>query len=604
MLTGRPVFASALTVILINIVVLAAASSTAGSTAGYFQEYSLGSPASGPAIVAIDENDNVWVAVARLGKLAMLANGSIRTFDLGADSRPVGIAIGSASNGQAGSVWIAASYDNKLIRFDIYTHQKREYKIDGNDSWPFNLAIGKDGGIWFTERASGKVGRLDPATGKIQHYEPPTRGAGPAGLAVSSQTGKVWFTESYADRIGILDPSSGEIREIKMGDKSTGLTTGPAGLCIDSDGGVWFSKLDGKLGHIASGSETIEIIDLPAEVRRPAGITAAKGDVWAAALDGNLLLRYHPATHEFSTFPLPTGAADLSPAVPPNARTARPFGIAVDGQGNVWFSEQYTGKLGVLDVAPPGVKIGSPGGSVRTVFPVLSVEASDRVSGVSELKLTVDGRPAAAWHGYLDLRNVSPGKHTLQVIAVDRAGLQSQAESTFSYDPGPLALMRWLDTLTPKDAAGEQIKASLLGLARDVSKGDARLKLEQIRMALNKNRDLFSPFADLSLSSLIDYIAKNASQIVEVQILDSAPYFYPPETSIAAGDTVSWKYAAMSDGHTLSSELHRVEVVGKARSELLRSGESFSYRFEDPGEYSIRDERNGQAKALIKVSAK
>src|SRR5262245_26715388 len=123
MLTRRPGLASALTIILINIAVLAPASSTAGSSPGYFQEYALGNPASGPAIVAIDDNDNVWVAVARLGKLAMLANGSIRTFDLGADSRPVGIAIGSASNGQAGSIWIAASYDNKLIRFDINTHQ-------------------------------------------------------------------------------------------------------------------------------------------------------------------------------------------------------------------------------------------------------------------------------------------------------------------------------------------------------------------------------------------------------------------------------------------------------------------------------------------------
>jgi plastocyanin len=238
------------------------------------------------------------------------------------------------------------------------------------------------------------------------------------------------------------------------------------------------------------------------------------------------------------------------------------------------------------------------------VFPILSVEANDRVSGISEVKLTVDDRPAEAWHGYLDLRNVSPGKHTLQVIAVDRAGLQSQATSTFIYEPSPLALMHWLDSLAPKNAEGEQIKAGLLGLTRDISKGDARLKLEQLRTTLSKDRDLFSPFATLSLLSVIDYIAQNASRIVEVQILDSEPYFSPAEVSIAAGDTVSWKYSSISDGHTLSSQLHRVEVVGKARSDLLRSGENFSYRFEDPGEYSIRDEKNGQAKALIKVSEK
>jgi len=582
-----------------------AASGTTETTGAFIQEYALDNPASGPAIVAVDENDDVWVAVAKAGKLAVFTNGTIKSYELGADSRPVGIAVGTIANKHPGAIWIAASYDNKLIRFDLATHEKREFKIDGEDSWPFNLAIASDGAIWFTERASGRLGRLDPVSGKLQHYEPPTKGAGPAGLAISPQTGKVWFTESYADRIGVLDPSTGDIRELKMGDKSTGLTTGPAGLCIDGGGDVWFSKLDGKLGHIAYGSEKIEIIDFPAAVLRPAGITSAgNGDIWAGALDGNVLVRYRPATGEFSTYPVPTGSADATPSVPPNAKTSRPFGIAVDGQGNVWFSEQYTGKLGVLDAAPPSLTVKAPGGPVRMAFPLLSLQATDRVSGISTISLKIDGREVQAVHGHLDLRNILPGPHRLEVSAVNHAGLQAQAVSAFQYEPSPLALVQILDGLTANNEQGQQTKGVLLGLARDVSKGDARAKLLQIRSDLSKNKELFSPFFEAPLFAVIDYIASNASRIVEVQILDAAPFFSAPQITIAAGDTVSWKYSPPSDGHSMSSQLHRIEVLGKARSELLRSGETFSYRFEDPGEYAVRDERNDQASAVVKVFAK
>jgi virginiamycin B lyase len=583
----------------------AIAAPAVGDQLGYFQEYSLGNPASGPAIVAVDGNDNVWIAVAKAGRLAMFSNGALKTFEMGADSRPVGIAVGSPANGQAGFVWIAASYDNKLIRFDVSTHEKREFKIDGVDSWPFNLAIGKDGGIWFTERASGRVGNLDPATGAIKHFEPPTKGAGPAGLAIEPRSGKVWFSESYADRIGVLDPSSGEIHEIKMGDKSTGLTTGPAGLCIDGDGGVWFSKLDGKLGHIPRGSESIEIKDFPSGVLRPAGITAgANGDIWAGALDGNLLVRYRPSTGEFSTFPIPTGASDPSPATPPNAKSSRPFGIAVDTQGNVWFSEQYTGKLGVLDVAPPVVKVDSPVGPVRTAFPLLSMEVTDRVAGISGVTLKIDDVTVEPRHGHLDLSSVSPGTHRLEVTATDGAGLRTQVNNTFQYEPSPFALVQMLDSLNARNEEGMRSKTMLMGAAREMAKGDSREKLQEIRAELTKNREQFAPFPETPFLATIDYLMTNAARIVEVQIFDNAPFFSAPQIKISTGDTVSWKYAPPSDGHTISSKLHRVEVVGKVRSDLIRSGESFSYRFEDPGEYAVRDERNEQASLVIKVANK
>src|SRR6266478_3851598 len=130
------------------------------------QEFALGATNSGPAIVSIDEDDNIWVALAKTGQLVRYSNGELRTFELGGDSRPVGVAAGRASNGQAGIVWIAASYDNKLIRFDSHSGDRKEFAIAGEASWPFNIAIGPSGQVWFTERAAGRVGRLDPQTGE------------------------------------------------------------------------------------------------------------------------------------------------------------------------------------------------------------------------------------------------------------------------------------------------------------------------------------------------------------------------------------------------------------------------------------------------------
>jgi virginiamycin B lyase len=579
------------------------AHSTQEIVRGFFREYALDQVGSGPAIVTVDEDDNVWVALAKTGKLARFANGAIDIFELGAESRPVGLAAGSKANGQAGAIWIAASYDNKLIRFDVVSKQIREYKIEGENSWPFNLALGADGSVWFTERASGRIGRLNQTTGEVRHYDVPTPNGGPAGLAVDLHSGLVWFTESYADRIGVLNPASGKINEYKMSDSSTGLITGPAGLALDSQGGVWFTKLEGKLGHIAPGTESIELIDVPPQAKRPAGVmVTANGDVWAAALDGNLLLRYTPLKRHFSLYPIPTGEADEQPGTPPIAKTSRPFGIASDRQSNVWFSQQYTGQLAVLDTAPPDLKVLSPAGTVRTADVLLTVRALDRASGVERLDIALDGKRVTPRNGRLDLRNASPGKHQLEVSAVDAAGLSVSSVVDFNYAPGAYALLEMLRQLEPANERGAETKKALLAVAQELAKGDTRAKLNDLREQLATHSKLFKPFSLPALKAVIEFQLQNSGQSVEVRIVDEPPYFSQTEIVVHKGDTVKWKYDPPSDGHSISHFLHRIEIQGtEVRSGMLRSGESFAYRFEQSGSFSVKDTEKAGSLVLVKV---
>jgi len=502
----------------------------ANRPAAVIREYAVGPPDSGPAIVTVAEDGAVWVALAKAGKVARLSNDAVDLIDLGQDSRPVGIAAGSAANGHPGVLWITASYDNKLVRLDIASRQKKAYHL-GLNSWPFNVAIGRDGSVWFTERAAGRLGRFDPATERIEHFELPTAASGPAGLGIDPKSDRVWLTQSYADRIATFDPRARTFRELKMGTASTGLVSGPAGLAVDANGGVWFAKLEGQLGHVPSGSERIEIIPMPPAVRRPAGVSIAPdGGVWVAALDGNLLARYDPRTRGIATFPIPTGAPDAAPSVPPLARTSRPFGIAHDRDGNVWFSQQYTGQLAVLDQSPPQVSIVSPAGTVRQSDPLLTLMVRERVGAVAATTVRVDGSEATVVNGRLSLAGLREGRHQLEIEVVDTSGQRGLARRDFEYSP-----------------------------------------------------------------------STGATKVI--QLLPEPPYVSAERLEVARGDTVIWQYTLSLNAHA-PAPLKRLHIGGGAepiQSPLLRAGETYRYRFDVVGTFSVTDTQAAGARTMIVV---
>ena len=606
----------ALLVLSLLSVVSAVAESLAGGTAdqpsprwieathnveeGFIREIALGHLGSGPAIVAVGPDDTVWTALARVGAVARWSNERLQLFPLGKDSRPVGIAVGTAANGYPGELWIAASFDNKLIRFDPVSGARQDFMIEGEASWPFNMAIHPDGGIWFTQRASGRLGRLEPATGVIEHFEPPTPSGGPAGMAIDAKSGRVWFTESYADRVAFFDPATSAIEEIVLGDASTGLVTGPAGLAIDGDGGVWVAKLEGILAHVpkdAEGSGDVELIRLPEAARRPAGVVVSgDGTVWTGALDGNVMVRYLPEERRITLFPIPTGAPDLEPSQPPFAKTSRPFGIATDSRGNLWFSQQYTGQLAVLDTAGPELAVlwPSPKRPIRGASTLATVRAADRVAGLEKVSMWIDDRPVERGpSGRLDLSELTPGSHRLTVEAVDRAGFSSRVERPFNYRPDHLALIEGIEAWSPESPEDRRLRQDLLKIAgripRDRAAGLQRLEA-LIRGAAATGLPRQSLLRQIELQRAV------GSATVEVALLDHPPYFKPRRIRLAVGDTVTWSYRPGTEGHGLSKATHSLQI-DKADGETmesspkLRAGESYSSTFERAGTFHIFDYR-------------
>jgi DNA-binding beta-propeller fold protein YncE len=80
-----------------------------------------------------------------------------------------------------------------------------------------------DGAIWYAGQWSNQIGRIDPATGKIQEYALPAN-AKPHTVTLDAR-GNVWYTGNGNATLGYLDPRSGKITEFKMPDPQARIRT-------------------------------------------------------------------------------------------------------------------------------------------------------------------------------------------------------------------------------------------------------------------------------------------------------------------------------------------------------------------------------------------
>jgi virginiamycin B lyase len=301
-------------------------------------------PGANPGLMnpVVDQRGRVWFGEMSLNKLAMLdpATGKVSSW-----TPPGGqYNIMNEVVDSKGGIWFTEEAANYLARFDPDTQTFKTYPVNtlgDKPAGPEALALDAQGNLWFTEVTAGALGKLDPTTGKFSVYPLPASPTGapsyPYALTVA-RDGHVWFGCLSGGTVGWLDPATGKVTQYATPDPKAqvyAMTVGP-------DSAIYYTQLQtDSFGRINPGTGKITQISVPHTAGAPATLYTAltrDGALWLTSTGANALIRYVPATNQFSFYTL-------------KRPQSVPFGLALAPNGALWFTADgapnYVGMVGV-----------------------------------------------------------------------------------------------------------------------------------------------------------------------------------------------------------------------------------------------------------------
>jgi virginiamycin B lyase len=320
----------------------------------YIAEYQVGGVNSQPNAIASDSRGDIWFTLAAdyaIGELNP-ANGTTHEFQVPHQNGSL-VSWGIAVDDAKGLVWFTDQGANSVWSFDIASHEFTRHQLPDPYSSPYQLAIDGSGNVWFTEFEGGRIGEITDQ-GSLREYTVPTGNTtttpppitttliGPAGIAIGKD-GTVWFTEVYADSVGSFD--DGTFHRYPLAGASL-----PTGIALDSGGDVWVTLHGGSdIAEFDPATNSTKVISTSV----PTGVQStlpyfvavdAHGNVWFDEHYGNAIARFTPSNQTMVEYEIPTRVTSLG-----NISGALTIGL--DASGRPWFTEFYTGKVGVVDQA-------------------------------------------------------------------------------------------------------------------------------------------------------------------------------------------------------------------------------------------------------------
>ena len=412
----------------------------------YIVEYSLPNQKSTPVAIAADASGNVWSVHWNTSTLAVLfpANNTLKEFKIPANKVP--IEVWSLLIDSRGLLWFADAQENLVWRFSPDNETFQRYLIPTKDAKPLQLAADKEGNLWLTETAVGKIAKVNVdkvvagTSAGIQEYPLQASNVGPAGLTIS-RDGAIWITEAFARKLAKFDPIS---LRLDIFDIQVPLYS-PLGIAADSAGMIWVCdhgsnriiRLDPYTNSVKEYS-TSQAAGFP--VSLPYWILVDKeSNIWFNEHSGGRIARFYPRTETMIEYIVPKG------------ESAGILQLALDRTGNVWFSESVFGRLGMIDssiIPSLGLQLSSnnlksQGESVNLTVTVVSQNPvksqsslglmyaqsiTGKVDKIQILQSKIrDGQPRVSVLTLIPEREFPNGKHSFTVSFSDGEVISSAA---------------------------------------------------------------------------------------------------------------------------------------------------------------------------------
>ena len=290
----------------------------------YVSEYTLPIQCSQPVGIAVDKDNNIWIASGKLGSL-LVFNTKTLEFD-------------------------------KIIKIPNWPEQKR---IIGSMIW--EMKFDKNGNLWFTDELSNSIWKYFTKEGKFENYRLLEEGGYPQSISFDSD-GNVWFTQFFGKRLGFIDPSkvitntTEGISELDMSKQIDFQTMGPISNgfgftntntnTTNTNETLWFSTaifpMGGQIIKYDIPSESLTIHDVTYTHSVPFSIAEDEnGMLWANSHIANLFFSLDPNTGAVKQY------ATSNPSASGNLTTLPYYNEYRDGK--VWFNEHYGNAIASYD---------------------------------------------------------------------------------------------------------------------------------------------------------------------------------------------------------------------------------------------------------------
>jgi copper transport protein len=212
-------------------------------------QFTLVSKKSIPTSIAIDHDNNVWVAIIDQSLLLEYEQETKRFHiynTLTSDAGPTSIGIDSSNN-----VWFAESLAGNLGKIDSQTKEMTEFTpSDGPLAEPFALMIDKEENIWIAEHIGPAITKFNPILESFDQVKVDNPESLPFGMVLDKYD-NIWVAQHVVDSLVVYDPYNDRITEVTIPTEGSFTQF----VTSDNNGDVWFVEQRGaKIGKVSISS--------------------------------------------------------------------------------------------------------------------------------------------------------------------------------------------------------------------------------------------------------------------------------------------------------------------------------------------------------------
>jgi len=209
-------------------------------------QFTLVSKKSIPTSIAIDHDNDVWVAIMDQSLLIEYEQESMRFQlynTLTSDAGPTAIVIDDSNN-----IWFAESLVGNIGKIDGQTRIMTEFMPnEGPLAEPFALMIDKEENIWISEHIGPAITKFNPILESFDQVKIANSESLPFGMVLDKYD-NLWTAQHVIDSLFVYDPHNNRIIEIAIPTEGSFTQF----VTADDKGDIWFvEQRGGKLGKVS-----------------------------------------------------------------------------------------------------------------------------------------------------------------------------------------------------------------------------------------------------------------------------------------------------------------------------------------------------------------